>query len=687
MRGISRERSVKRLAISCCVFVSFAIQAEFVFSGDELSEAEAKIFYHLAEGSEIVPTEWLLALKGKATGKPFLEDLSRFGLLSDKKNEGNNFGLPVGITANRTINVMTGENLGLMTGVNCAACHVGEITYRGTTKRVNGMPGRFDITKFYREMAESFLYTIKSPIRFAEFLFQLKNVTQDEGTKKSLQYGRLLSDHATAQNSYSVMQEDSSGDSGNLELAKGLESISKNLSTQVRSFPVDKREKILEAALLTSLQTVESRPKVSVTDVLLWTDLKSVHDEFINESYQELPDLLRTNLTMENTLKNIDSPGPKKVTAGTGLAESIAKDFESQDFSSPLRFAETKEEAVKIAARTEEDFAQALNTTWHRVKFLVGFLLNLQGRQSNSGGYGRVDAFGSARKSIFGVDSYKNIKNDAPVSYPAIWGVGQISWYHWDGNTTALLLRNAGQAVGVGASWNSDTKDSTLQLDNIVKLEELATKFEAPTWPSDVFPAINLTKADKGKHLFKKHCLECHEVPSGNSKFRDKNIPLIELGTDPGRALNFAAKLGRKEFAGELAQVVAQLVEKKLGVKVDKDKLGEWRTTGKYAARPLKGVWATPPYLHNGSVPSLWHLLQPAQCLKVSKKSTKVDNCRPKSFKVGTTEYDPVHVGFEDKGDYTVDTQVPGNFNTGHEFGTKLADEEKWALLEYMKTL
>ena len=78
-----------------------------------------------------------------------------------------------------------------------------------------------------------------------------------------------------------------------------------------------------------------------------------------------------------------------------------------------------------------------------------------------------------------------------------------------------------------------------------------------------------------------------------------------------------------------------------------------------YMARPLAGMWATPPFLHNGSVPSLYELLLPAYQ-------------RTKKFYLKTPFFDPHAVGFytnaPEKGATLFDTSVPGNFNTGHEF-------------------
>ena len=89
-----------------------------------------------------------------------------------------------------------------------------------------------------------------------------------------------------------------------------------------------------------------------------------------------------------------------------------------------------------------------------------------------------------------------------------------------------------------------------------------------------------------------------------------------------------------------------------------------------YKPRPLEGVWATAPFLHNGSVPTLYQMLLPP-------------DKRDKKFFVGRREYDPVHVGFVTQPDadgdddgFWLDTSIDGNHNTGHAFA---ADAASWA--------
>ena len=105
-----------------------------------------------------------------------------------------------------------------------------------------------------------------------------------------------------------------------------------------------------------------------------------------------------------------------------------------------------------------------------------------------------------------------------------------------------------------------------------------------------------------------------------------------------------------------------------------------------YKARPLTGIWATGPYLHNGSVPNLHQLLLPPEQ-------------RVAAFRVGTREFDPKHVGYSTDeaapGNTqvfsTVDAQgrpIPGNSNAGHDYGNgRLSEAQRLALIEYMKKL
>ena len=132
---------------------------------------------------------------------------------------------------------------------------------------------------------------------------------------------------------------------------------------------------------------------------------------------------------------------------------------------------------------------------------------------------------------------------------------------------------------------------------------------------------------------------------------------------------------GRRNLLADLREGAEQLIQQQ------KEKTNEL----KYKARPLDGIWATAPYLHNGSVANLDDLLKPAK------------ERLPKFF-VGTRELDPTRVGFvttRTAGASELDTSKPGNRNTGHDQygprdGTKtqpFSESERRALVEYLKTL
>jgi hypothetical protein len=97
-----------------------------------------------------------------------------------------------------------------------------------------------------------------------------------------------------------------------------------------------------------------------------------------------------------------------------------------------------------------------------------------------------------------------------------------------------------------------------------------------------------------------------------------------------------------------------------------------------YEARPLNGIWATAPFLHNGSVPTLDALLR--------KQSD-----RPKTFSVGVRAFDTRKVGLAEPPSSSslpkLDTSLPGNSNAGHEFGVSLSEDERRWLIEYLKSL
>jgi hypothetical protein len=334
-------------------------------------------------------------------------------------------------------------------------------------------------------------------------------------------------------------------------------------------------------------------------------------------------------------------------------------------------------------------------------------------------GYGRLDAFGIGRDELTGGVPGNMLPPDAPVSLPHIWGLAYTGWIQWGANTNSVMERNIGQALGVGAIFDKNYR-STVKIENLHAMEDFAYKIQPPDWP-EFFPAIDRAKAARGEQLFKGWCAGCHETwPPSKTLMRSYNMKaLAEVGTDPLTAIGFERPVMLKDgtvtpFALAASTIIknvkatayveanltpadiAKLEQRQIRFGPEWDPVfrptlldsEDWPDSkGKkvYRSKTLVGIWATPPFLHNGSVPTLWDLLH------YSKD-------RPVTFTTGQREYDPVKLGLQtDPSKYTLavgldpftfDTRRAGNWNTGHEwdFYKDLDDEKRYAIIEYLKT-
>jgi hypothetical protein len=320
---------------------------------------------------------------------------------------------------------------------------------------------------------------------------------------------------------------------------------------------------------------------------------------------------------------------------------------------------------------------------------------------------------------------------DAPVSYPFLWDTPQHDFVQWLGIAKSggpldinSLARNVGEVLGVFAEIAIPEQHSILNIGysssakilELGELENLVKTLWSPQWPAD-FPKIDQQNAAKGAALYKTNCLSCHVLINRTDPNRKITALMQDVGTDPRASTNFFNRTGP---SGKLNGVNINFVPftPKIGPIADADSMVANEVTGmilgglkgpppdelqqtsfrggqaktralsdvregaRYKARPLDGIWATAPYLHNGSVPNLDALLQPAAK-------------RPLSFSIGVKTFDPVKVGYvtDVPGFPKFNVQNPdgtpivGNSNAGHEFGANLSDDERSWLLEYLKTL
>ena len=290
--------------------------------------------------------------------------------------------------------------------------------------------------------------------------------------------------------------------------------------------------------------------------------------------------------------------------------------------------------------------------------------------------------------------------------------------------------------------------NNSANFDGLGRLEDLIKQIGPPRWPWQI--DANLAAQGEAVYSRKGSCADCHGVAPGKTRFllqqtwltRVQNVgtdtreydvlawtaktgalegSYIPLVTEPLKPTDQAFNILANSVIGSIAEHYliggGAFLEAKQGPanpnahaplqlpgrlpQALRDLEGAFRpptslkqgfspnvltgaeaapTPGSYESRVLQGIWAAAPYLHNGSVPTLAELLKkPAD--------------RVKTFKIGPA-YDIVNVGLavdQTQLDYALETGCSdihsGNSNCGHDFGTDLSDQEKKALLEYLKTL
>jgi len=199
---------------------------------------------------------------------------------------------------------------------------------------------------------------------------------------------------------------------------------------------------------------------------------------------------------------------------------------------------------------------------------------------------------------------------------------------------------------------------------------------EAPKYP---FP-IDQKLAEQGRLVFNDHCARCHGTYGEQWTYPNKIIDLKTIGTDPSLINAF----------GE--DVEAFYNQSWLGQEKDSQgKLLQSRITGGYQAPPLDGVWATAPYFHNGSVPTLADVLNSKGRPRVFTRGFGTDKEDYDTLKVGwkvtILKESPGKLPSTAENRRIYDTTQPGRSNSGHTFGDKLTDSERKAVIEYLKTL
>jgi hypothetical protein len=284
----------------------------------------------------------------------------------------------------------------------------------------------------------------------------------------------------------------------------------------------------------------------------------------------------------------------------------------------------------------------------------------------------RVPAWGRGRVDTF--NPYKSIQfnwrlEDLPPSeligasdFPSLWNQAPREGLqlHWDGDNDSVDERNL--SAGLGAGITPVTVDHA----GLKRVRDWIWTLPPPPYPYDVDHAL----AARGATVYQQECLACH----GDHRFKEG----LKVGDRLGRVVD-VSEVGTDRY--RLDSYTPVFAANQYSLFPDSPyRFRRFRKTNGYANHPLDGIWARAPYLHNGSVPTLRDLLDaPEQ--------------RPREFFRGYDVYDRARLGFvSDVAEaggrrfFLYDTSIPGNSNAGHLYGTSLPEDDKRAIVEYLKT-
>ncbi|HWZ45136.1 MAG TPA: di-heme-cytochrome C peroxidase [Candidatus Saccharimonadales bacterium] len=604
-------------------------------------------FYTADQGSDLIPYDFFMALEATGTGKLFRSDdnLYSYGNLPQKATRSNPDALPVGFVKDTYL----GKDY---FGFSCAACHTGQVNYKGVGIRIDGGPTGSDMDTFQRDLTKAMQATLENDNIRAQFVKRVldrgNNYSSADAVLNDLKtYTQRLAMYSFVNASpkpYGYYRLDAFGRIYN----RVLEQI------------------ITQAQLKTAMEQMVrdgNLTQAQLDAILIQKDNNVLTGERRDHLVERLSRVL-------------------PATAQRALREMI---FNSPDAPVSYPF---------LWDIPQHDYVQ-----WNGIAANAG--LGPVGRNSGE---------------VIGV-------------------FATLDWEEKHGFSLTSFLTGQGFH-----STHVDFK-SSVDVHNLRLLEHQLESLQSPVWPNDILPQIDEARSRRGEILFGKYCADCHDRISRTDPARRVVAHITKLQdvrTDPKMAVNavnyqgwsgilrnqYTSSGGGQVLIDERAPVAALLGKATIDVVLtpspnkgyvhrgldwfddlltaflsndikpsikrgtyDPDTTAQpYASLFSYKARSLNGIWATAPYLHNGSVPTLYDLLLP----KKGPQDPPEGEYRPDKFMVGSREFDPVKVGLRSSGyeGFHFDVEDKGNSNAGHEYGTKvLSKEERLDLVEYLKSL
>ena len=628
-----------------------------VYLAQGWSVSDSLWFYNITQGSNLLPYRFFLVLEQSDSKALFRSDgnMNRYGYLPQRPTASNPDGLPVGMVRDEY------QGKPFM-GFTCAACHTTQINYQGIGIRIDGGPANADMETFMIDLAEALYATLETPAKLDRFV---TNVLRYSHYKNAEEVLVDLKKYAQRIKTYTIINtpRDTKRPLTRYGYAR-LDAFGRIYNRVLEHIMSAQQLRELLSEILTPAELVEVM--AGVEPLLSSSD----RDHIIERTQGYLSD--KQIIKLRNKIYNpADAP----------VSYPFLWDVPVHDY-----------------------------VQWN-------------GRVDNSG----VGPMARNAGQIIGV-------------------FGTLDWQEKEGFTLSSVL--GGQGFG---SKHIDFQ-SSVDIRNLRRVEKHLRQLTSPSWPEHILPKIDKARLERGVKLFALYCSSCHDQINSTDSDRRvvaQMISVSSVGTDSKMAENSAAFTGysgilRNQYVktnvGNIllqrhvpAVVLLTAATRNVVATPDRDKwfIRRWiersldfahtffdnevrpslkngnytpDTTANpfasimaYKARPLNGIWATAPYLHNGSIPTLYDLLLP----KRQAEDPAEGEYRPDEFMVGSREFDPEKVGFKSKGydGFLFRTSIWGNNNGGHEYASgrtpqldgtflpALTKEQRLDLLEYLKSL
>ncbi|MGI9275902.1 MAG: di-heme-cytochrome C peroxidase [Endozoicomonas sp.] len=638
------------------------------------SKSDSLWFYNTTQGSALLPYDFYLSLERYGSAELIRSNaaMDQYRYLPQKPTFFNPDGLAVGFAKDS----YKGKDY---LGYTCAACHTAQVNYNGQAIRIDGGPAMADMVGFLTEMEKAMAQTLEYSDKRQRFIDRVVELDNDYGKRDQ---DRIIAD------------------------------LEKWIGTRQLYNTVNHSKVKYGHARLDAFGRIYNRvlqyvlSKENVKDAFSSVSMPSGRRILTDNEVQKVLEGVNETILGDQDFTLIIQRLLSKADGYPGLSQKEILYVRNALFNEPN---------APVSYPFLWDIAQSDYVQWN-------------GLAGNSG----LGPLGRNTGEVIGV-------------------FGILDWTASDGGFHPLNWLSS-KLTGQTHKKQQIDFTSSIDLVNLQRLEAHLKSLQSPEWPEDILGEIEDDRVQRGEKTYQKYCESCHDVVDRSDL--DRKIiahmsGLKQIGTDPAMAVNsvtYKGKSGnfRNTYQGtgvgtvlitETAPVVQVLTSATTGVVATPDadkwlirRVADWfytlgmsfftndikasikngnyepDTTAQpyqsllaYKGRSLNGIWATAPYLHNGSVPTLYDLLLP-----VKREGDPEDGeYRPDSFMVGSRVFDPDKVGFRTEGykGTHFNTVQRGNSNAGHEYAAgrtaqmdgsilpALNAEQRRDLLEYLKTL